>query len=204
MNMKLVKRNTLVTVASFTALVFASSTLFAHDDWSELDDDMDQGERIAHIITKGSMAQINELIEQGLTINQDIESEGTPLILAVQRGNKQLVEHFLTLGADVNQESLTDGNALIVAALENNLQLVEYLHNSGAQIDAVTKYDETALISASRAGHFKVVKYLVENGADVNLSVMANVRGGKELRSPLNGAKTTQIKDYLISQGAKS
>lgn len=202
--MKFIKHKNILAVASISTLLFASSSLLAHGSWTNFDDDMDEGERIAHTIKKGSMAQINELFEQGLTINQDIEREGTPLILAVQRGNQNLVEHFLSLGADVNLESLTDGNALIVAALENNVNLVEYLHNRGAHIDAITKYDETALISASRAGHFKVVQYLVENGADVNLSVMANVRGGKELRSPLNGAKTSEIREFLIRHGAKS
>ena len=72
----------------------------------------------------------------------------------------------------------------------------------GADIDAVTEHDETALISASHSGHFKVVKYLVEKGADVNLAVEANTVRGTELRSPLLSAKTREIREYLIAQGA--
>ena len=180
-------------------MLLTSHSLLAHG----IETDMDEGERIAHTISTGNLNQINQLFEQGLSVNQDIEREGTPLIIAVQADKQELVSHFLNMGADINLESRTDGNPLIVAALANNLGLVKYLHQNGATLDSITKYDETALISASRAGHFKVVQYLVENGADVNLSVMANVRGGKQLRSPLNGAKTSQIRDYLISQGAK-
>jgi len=193
----LLNKITKATVIGVIAI--ATTSAFAND----LYDDMDEDERIVNVIKQGNITQIEQLFADGLTINGDIEKEGTPLIVAVQSGNKRIVEYMLEQGADINLESARDGNPLIVAAQKNNLELVKYLHSNGAEIDAITKYDETALITASRAGHFDVVKYLVENGADVNLAVMANVRAGQELRSPLNGAKTTEIRNYLLAQGAK-
>ena len=160
--------------------------------------------QIVDKIETGNLTVIQQLVAEGLDLNKDLGNDGTPLILAVRSGNLHAVQYLIKQGADINLQSETDGNPLVVASLNNNVELVKYLHEHGATIDAITQYDETALISASRAGHFEVVKYLVENGADVNLSVEAQVASGKELRSPLNGAKTNQIRTYLISKGAHS
>ncbi len=165
--------------------------------------DNDREEYLVDVIASGDIAQIKGLLDGELDVNQNIEGDGTPLIIAIHNGHTELVEYLVTVGADVNLESLQDGNPLIAAALSNNLALVEYLYEQGAAIDAITQYDETALISASRAGHFQIVEYLVNNGADVNLAVHANVRYGKELRSPLNGAKTQKIRDFLLANGAE-
>ena len=43
---------------------------------------------------------------------------------------------------------------------------------------------------------------LVEQGADVNLAVRTGFGDGYKLRSPLNMARQTNIKEYLISMGA--
>lgn len=188
-----------IAIAAISGLLMLSANLtLAHSD------DFDAEEKIVRVIERGTLTDVVQLFDEGLDINQDINGDGTPLIIAVRRGDQQLVDRMLNMGADINRESEQDGNPLIVAALQNNLSLLDHLYKQGAEIDAITKYDETALISASRAGHFQIVKYLVEKGADVNLAVEANVIRGKEWRSPLNGAKTKQIHDFLIANGAKS
>jgi hypothetical protein len=48
-----------------------------------------------------------------------------------------------------------------------------------------------------------MVKFLVENGADVNLGLQVNTVKGNIYRSPLNGAKSAKIRDYLLRMGAK-
>lgn len=191
--------NKILTLTLIGLLATTAASSFAHQD-----EELDPQELIVLTIERGDINQIEQLFTAGLDINQDIAGDGTPLIIAVRSGNKELVKYLITQGADVNVESTRDGTALTEAAANNNVELLNYLHQQGAAIDTVTLYDETALITASRAGSFQAVKYLVEQGADVNLAVEANVRFGKELRSPLNGAKTKQIRDYLISQGARS
>lgn len=196
-----------VVIASISGLLILSANItLAHSDHKDCFDseEFDAEEKIVRIIECGTLTDVVQMFDNGLDINHDINGDGTPLIIAVRRGDQKLVEQMLNRGADINRESEQDGNPLIVAALRNNLSLVDYLYKQGAEIDAITKYDETALISASRAGHFQIVEYLVENGADVNLAVEANVMRGKEWRSPLNGAKTKQIRDFLIANGAKS
>jgi len=193
---KSLKAFKLFSIAS--ACLLTTSISFAHDS------DMKPNEAAVSILSEGSLTKVEQLLDSGIDINRDIEGDGTPLIIAVQNANKKLVEYLLEHGADVNRDSIQDGNPLIVASLKNNIELVEYLHKQGANIDAVTEYDETPLISASRAGSFQVVRYLVEQGADINLAVEAKTVKGSELRSPLNGAKTIEIRDYLIANGARS
>jgi ankyrin repeat protein len=185
-----------ITIASVCLLT--ASLSFAHKVDIEKNDD------VVTVLSNGTLTKVDQLIKSGIDINLDIVGDGTPLIIAVQNDNKELAQYLLDQGADVNGKSTLDGNPLIVAAKKNNIELLQFLFQQGAQIDAVTEYDETALISASRAGHFQVVKFLVEQGADINLAVKAKTVKGFELRSPLNGAKTTVIRDYLIANGARS
>lgn len=195
--MKSVLKRT-VSIAITGLMLTTAAASFAHQN-----DDLDPHEVVVLTIQQGNISEIEALFDSGLNINEDIQGDGTPLIIAVRSGNKALVEYLINNGADVNTESTRDGTALTEAAANNNVELLNYLYAQGAIVDTITKYDETALITASRAGNFQAVKYLVEQGADVNLAVEANVRLGKEMRSPLNGAKTNQIKQYLIAQGAE-
>ena len=186
-----------------SGVLLSSALLTTGLSFAHQDDDLDPHEVVVHTLAQGNISEIQQLFDDGLNINQDIQGDGTPLIIAVRSGNKDLVEYLLNRGADVNTESTRDGTALTEAAANNDVELLSYLYAQGAVIDTVTKFDETALITASRAGNYQAVKYLVEQGADVNLAVEAKVKLGKEMRSPLNGAKTKQIRDYLIEKGAR-
>ena len=178
--------------------MFTTSIVFANTPDSESND------KIVRILTEGNLEKIEQVFDSNIDINHHIDGDGTPLIIAVNNRNKALVKYLLARGADVNRESIKDGNPIIAAALRNDVDMVKYLYRHGAEIDAIVEFDETALISASRAGHFQVVKFLVEQGADVNLAVEAKTLKGTELRSPLNGAKTSEIRAYLITNGARS
>ena len=149
---------------------------------------------------------LRDMIAAGLDLNTPVKGEGTALIIAARRGDLLMVEKLIELGADVNQSALRDGNPLIAAAAAGNLKIAELLYRRGAEINTVVKFDETSLITASYYGHFDMVKFLVEQGADVNLGVEASVYRnnieGVEFRTPLNRASSTQIREYLINQGA--
>tara|TARA_R110002167_G_C12687214_1_gene652045 strand:+ start:289 stop:876 length:588 start_codon:yes stop_codon:yes gene_type:complete len=146
---------------------------------------------------------VSNMLDNGLDINAVIEGDGTLLIMAIQAGHEAMVYGLIDAGADVNQAVIADGNPLINAAMTNNVSVAQRLFDEGALVDAIVEHDETALINASRKGHFEMVKFLVENGADVNLGVNVKTVKGNIYRSPLNGAKTTKIRDYLLSVGAK-
>ncbi|WP_161603939.1 ankyrin repeat domain-containing protein [Paraglaciecola arctica] len=147
---------------------------------------------------------VSNMLDNGLDINAVIEGDGTLLIMAIQAGHEAMVYGLIDAGADVNQAVIADGNPLINAAMTNNVSVAQRLFDEGALVDAIVEHDETALINASRKGHFEMVKFLVENGADVNLGLHVNTVKGNIYRSPLNGAKTDKIRDYLLNMGAKS
>ena len=189
-NLKLMS---IISICVFTTSVVLANTV-----------DLESNDKLVRVISEGNLQKIEQLFDNNLDINHNVDGDGTPLIIAVKNRNLTLVKYLLDRGADINRESIKDGNPIIAAALSNDVDMVQYLYQRGAEIDAIVEFDETALISASRAGYFKVVKFLVEQGADVNLAVEAKVFKGTELRSPLNGAKTAEIREFLINNGARS
>ena len=178
------------------ALIFGSAMLFA----GEADESMTsrQGEIMKSAIESENFNNIQYLLSEGVGINTPYHGDGTMLMLAVRNNNIDLVKKLVALNADVNQPSPGDGNPLIIAAQEGNLAIARFLLSKGAHVNAVVKGDETPLINASKNGHFEMVKLLVANGADVNLKV--KVPG--ERRSPLNQARSNEIRRYLESVGA--
>ena len=157
------------------------------------------GSLLIAAVKEKQWATLQRLIKDGADINSSVTGEGTALIVACRQGNLDIVNELLRLGADVNRSSRGDGSPLIAASINGKLSLVQRLLAAGAQVDAVVTTDETALINAVRAGRLEVVKYLVEHGADVKLGVVAD---NGQWRSPLNQARDSGIKDYLVSKGA--
>jgi len=162
-----------------------------------------ENDTLIEMINNTAIADIEQLINYGLDINATIVGDGTPLIIAVRANNQAVVESLIQWGADVNKFAHNDANPLTTAAINNHLPLAELLLLQGAKVNNVVDNDETALINASREGHYQMIKLLVNNGADVNLAVTTKTQHGSEIRSPLNSAKTTEIRDYLIHMGAK-
>ncbi len=152
-------------------------------------------------VQSNQIAEVRKLVSNGADINMGVSGDGTALIVAAKNGNKEMVDTLLAMGANVDQAWSGDGNPLIAASAEGHVEIVARLLAAGADVNAVCHMDETSLITASRRGHLPVVKYLVENGGDVNLAVQADF---DRWRSPLNQASDSQIRNFLISKGARS
>ncbi|WP_340677246.1 ankyrin repeat domain-containing protein [Paraglaciecola sp.] len=163
-----------------------------------------QHEVLERAIHSNDYQAVVKMLDKGLDINGTIDGDGTLLIMAIKAGHDAMVYSLIDAGADVNLTAVADGNPLISAAMMNNLSVAQRLVDEGALVDALVEHDETALINASRMGHFEMVKFFVEKGADVNLGVHVNTVKGSIYRSPLNGAKTDEIRHYLLRMGAKA
>ena len=161
-----------------------------------------KGEQLLAAVKANDLAAINSLLADGVNINTPIIGDGTALMIAVKRRDSNMVRELISLGADVNQASIYDGNPLIIAAKTNNIELANLLINEGANINGIVRRDETPLINASNRGHLEMTKLLVERGADVNLALRTGASDGFELRSPLNRARNSSIKESLLANGA--
>lgn len=143
---------------------------------------------------------VSVLVHNGADINARNPGDGTVLMVAAKRGDLPAVERLLAMGADVNVTTAGDGTALIAAAGQGHLPVVKRLVAAGAKVDTIAPHDETALITASRKGRLDVVEFLVEHKANVNLGVTTTTG---QWRTPLNQARTSDIKAYLSEHGAR-
>jgi beta-lactamase regulating signal transducer with metallopeptidase domain len=160
------------------------------------------GERLLQAVVDNDVDTIKALIGSGVDINTSVVGDGTALMIAVKKRNASIVRTLIDLGADVNQASMFDGNPLIVAAQTNNIELAKILIDEGADVNGIVRRDETPLINATSRDHLEMTMLLVERGADVNLAVTTGIEDGYQVRSPLNRARTPQLREYLLSNGA--
>ena len=154
-------------------------------------------------VAANDTATVQNLLAQGAPLNLPMPGQGTALMVAVRQQASAMVELLLAAGADVHVTSKGDGNALIIAAQLGDLAMATRLLQAGADVNAVVLADETALINASYRGDLPMVQLLLDAGAQINLQVETPLSDGRLLRSALNRAATTDMRVYLLSQGAR-
>jgi beta-lactamase regulating signal transducer with metallopeptidase domain len=160
------------------------------------------GLRLIAAVLANDIQAIQNMQQQGVDIDTPAIGDGTALIIAVKKNNEAMVRGLIELGADVNQSSRGDGNPLITAAMTNNLELAQVLITQGADVNGIVPYDETPLINATRRGYLEMSQFLIEQGADVNLSVKTGASDGFAIRSPLNMARSKEVRELLYANGA--
>ena len=161
-----------------------------------------ESEALINAVKGNDIASIQSMQNAGVDINIPVIGDGTALMIAVKNNNKTMTQALINLGADVNQSSSGDGNPLIVAAMTNNVELARLLLDNGADVNAIVPRDETPLINASYFGYFSMTELLIDYGADVNLAVTTGMSDGYQVRSPLSRARTREIKEFLVANGA--
>lgn len=113
---------------------------------------------------------------------------------AIRDGEIDRVEILVELGADVNAKY--DGiSSLDLALSRNKIGIAKCLIAHGADVNAGTSTGWTCLHCV--LSNFELVKMLVEAGADIN-------KIDKYGHLPLDRAEDEEIRNYLISKGAKS
>ena len=118
------------------------------------------------------------------------------LIQATKDGNLNKVKSLISKGANMNATKW-GWNALIWASYEGHFKIAKYLISKGADVNVKDDFfGNTALMNASLNGHFELVKFLVSKGANVNAK-------NKSGLTALNKAKTSEIKQFLINNGAR-
>jgi len=158
-----------------------------------------QAERLLDAAADGNVADVQQLVKDGVAVDAAVRGDGTALISAARNGQLATVDALLALGAQPDLHATGDGNPLIAAARRGHLPVVERLVAAGADVNRIVPFDETPLINAARSGDLDTVAFLVDHGADVNLGVVADAG---QWRSPLNQARNPRVRDYLVHRGA--
>lgn len=79
-------------------------------------------------VEKGSVEEVEKLIQEGAEVNSQDNDGKTPLHKAAWRGNSTVVENLIEKGADVNSKDKNDKTPLYEAAWRNHLTVVEKAH----------------------------------------------------------------------------
>ena len=118
-------------------------------------------------VSRGNLAAVKELIENGAKIDTRYNKGKTPLHWACIYGNLKITAYLISKGADVNARDDDQATPLHLSAIKRNLDLVKYLILKGADINAVDKYGWTPLHYFSYYENALGVMYLIMQEADL-------------------------------------
>ncbi len=150
--------------------------------------------------SKGDIATVKKLVNEGADINSTDSSGRTALIEAAWGGHNEVVSFLIEKGANVNASDAAGYTAVMRAAEDGHDAVVKTLVKNGADVNFCGKVrGTTALMLASEQGHLKVIEILVENGAKINaLDQYEETAIARAYRT-----NQTKAAEYLESKGGR-
>ena len=118
---------------------------------------------------KGKTKVVQELIKDGINVNENDGYEYTPLLYAMQNGKPEVAQVLIAAGADVNVKDKDGNTPLHFAAGGGRTEVVKALVQAGAKMEEKDKKGNTPLLYAIKNGKPEVAQVLIEAGADVNV-----------------------------------
>ncbi|MBD8526388.1 ankyrin repeat domain-containing protein [Pseudomarimonas arenosa] len=113
----------------------------------------------------GDLDVLNQVLEQGVDLEQVSADGRRPLMMCVERGQYSLVDRLLQAGADVNATDAEQRCALHSAARAGAVDLVARLLDAGSAIDPADACGETPLQLAIEANQGAAARLLIARGA---------------------------------------
>lgn len=118
---------------------------------------------------KGELAQVKELVAEGIDL-EIMDSKGqTPLHVASRAGKKEVVEFLIEKGSKINAQNTAGETSLFLACDRNKPEVAKILADAGADLEVATKRGFRPLMGASNHSEcVEVIKLLLAKGAHVN------------------------------------
>lgn len=104
----------------------------------------------------------------GMSINEILHNDWTPIMVAASVGHFSIVEEFIKLGADVNTNK--DRYTVLMAAcacpktcnsFSNSFHVAKLLIDNGANLNAQDRTRMTPLLYAAKSGNLELLEYLL-------------------------------------------
>jgi len=143
----------------------------------------------------GNLEIMTLLLENKADIEVKNLKGATPLCVACQEGNSQVVSLLLDWEANINVTFSIGVTPLYLACQNNHIHIVKLLIEAKTDIDKREGDEMTPLFVAVSRNYTDIVEYLLKNGASVSIT--------SKKGTILSVAKTQQMKQILISHGAK-
>ncbi len=128
----------------------------------------DSNDKLYTAIAKGSLSEVEEIIESGVDINYKYEndrnkSEHTALHYAVKYHEYDIAELLIEKGANVNAVDIYGWHPLLHAVNDGNLKLAELLLKNGADLEQKnTETGSTSIDYAGRNNDTKMINLLLK------------------------------------------
>ncbi|WP_373516096.1 ankyrin repeat domain-containing protein [Persicitalea sp.] len=154
---------------------------------------------IMNAINKNDASLVQQLIQDGVDVNELDSHQDAPLVMAAYKGHHQIVRQLLEAGADVHAlDPSMKATALHAAAYAGRTEAAKVLIEYGIDIDRQGPYNGyTALHDAIWQNNIEVVKVLLQ--ADADLSIISN-----DGKSALDFAKSKGHKEIVALIESKS
>ena len=145
-----------------------------------------------------------KLIEKGYNI-YSVYDEVTVMGDAILNEKLEVVKALLQKDPSLLEKRDEFGRApLSISSIDDTfLESTKFLIDQGATIDPKTLTGRTPLYFAAREGAFETVKYLCSKGADPTIIDKGNPKNGQPPMTPIQVAKTPEIKEFLMNQCGK-
>lgn len=123
-------------------------------------------------IKQNNSALVQELIRQGINVNELDANQDAPLVIAAYKGYTEIVRLLLTAGADVTAvDPGMKATALHAAAYAGRTEAAKLLIQYHIDIDKQGPYNGyTALHDAIWQGNEAIARLLIEAGANLTLT----------------------------------
>ncbi len=178
------KEDMLKTLIKYGADINAA---IPHSKWNVLD---------MEIVLDPNIEKAQWLVKMGADVNKG-KLKGLYMITAVRECDKEMARFLINNGLDIDITNDDSETALDRAIIENNTKAVKWLFELGAKMEKGKHSKWYPLIAVRDHNNREMLEILINNQADLNVK-------NDEGKTPLDYAKSKEIKQLLIFSGAKN